>query len=176
MPFGVEHDQAARALGRGGAVLARGAADDDPAAPQHRHGGAEPDAAGAAGEVARQRGERRHRPALRAIGDDRRAEPLEVAGIVEIVDEHVALAQAADGGGDDDDGIGVLVAVVGDGGREGDGAAQAGEEPVRALGAGTGGRGQRREDDQAGGAAAERHGVPLPERWRPNLQLRVTRI
>ncbi len=83
----IEHDETALALGRGGAVRARQAADDDPAALQHRHRGGEADPAGASGQVARNLREGRELPRRWRHLHDRGAEPLQVVAVVEIVDQ-----------------------------------------------------------------------------------------
>ena len=117
--LGIEDEQAALALGGGGAVVARQAADDHPAGLQHRHRRGQADPAGALRQVPRNLREQRQVLRGRVVVDDGGAEALQVVLVVEIVDQHVVLGDLAGGDRCDHEGIGILVAVVGNGGCQG---------------------------------------------------------
>ena len=112
LAVGVEHDQTAGPFGPGGAVGARRAADDHPARLEHGHRRRETNSARTSREVARQRGEGRELLGRRIEGDDGCPEPLQVAVVVEVGDEDVALRDDARGDRSDHDCVRILVAVL----------------------------------------------------------------
>ena len=88
---------------------------------------------GHCGKLLRQLGEQRRLPGGRVVVDDRRAGALQVREVVEIVDQHVVLLDLPGRDRRDDDGIGVVVAVVRHGRGQGDVLVDGLQEAVRLV-------------------------------------------
>ncbi len=112
LAVGVEYDQAAVALGFRGAVDGGRAANDDPAAFQHRHRGCQTDAAGTAVELTGQSREHGGLLGRRVVVDDGRPRALQIRDVVEVVDQHVVPMDDARRNRRHHDRVGIEIAVV----------------------------------------------------------------
>ena len=148
LAVGIEHEQAAIAPGSRGAVAARRAADDHPAAFQHGHRGGQPDAARALRQMPRQLGEQRRLLGRRVVVDDRGAEALQVRNVVEIVDQHIVFLNLPGRHRRHHDGIGILVAVVRHGRGQRDVLLDGLQEAARLIGPRRRGAAARQTEDQ----------------------------